>query len=148
MNNKNVMTRTLALAGTVLVWFPIVAPILLGVVRFIQVRRFQVDYLMPAELAMLVLFGGAMLLWAALRLHAWRWLIGASLGSAVLLLVGSQALAVLTGLADGRIGMGGWQWALVLGMLVGYILAVIVCGVGGVLLVREMNKSGLPATKP
>jgi hypothetical protein len=140
MDNKNVLTRTLALSGTILIWLPIAAPLVLAVPAAIRQHRLLVDYLMPAELFPLVLFGGALLLWAALRQRAYRVLIGAGLGSALLFLVGSQALAVRTGLADGRTPIGGWQWALVLGMLVGYILAVIATGVGGVLMMKKVNK--------
>ena len=148
MNTKNVLTKTLALGGTLLVWFPIAAPILLAVVRLIQVHRFQLDYLMPAELFMLVLFGGAALLWAALRQRAYRAWIGASLGAAVLLLVGIQTLASLTGLASGKTAPTGWPMALVLGALVGYILAVIVTGVGGILLVRSFRHPRMENESP
>jgi hypothetical protein len=140
--NKGVFTRILAIVGTVLVGLPILAPILLGIVSLFQDGRFRLDYLMPAELFPLVLVGGVLLLWAALRRRRFRGLIGWGLGGAVLLLVGSQALAEVTGLASGATHPGGWQWALVLGVFFGFILAVILTGVGGVLLMREVFKKG------
>jgi hypothetical protein len=54
--------------------------------------------------------------------------------------VGAQALAVVTGLADGRIEATGWQWALTLGMLLGYDLAVVAMGVYGFLLCKHVCK--------
>jgi hypothetical protein len=140
MKNINVLNKILAIAGTVLVWIPILAPILFAVLGFFRRHRFLLDYLMPAELGLLVLIGAGLLLWAALRMHVHQKLIIWTLVAAVVLLVGSQGLAVLTGLANGDTPMGGWQWALVLGMLIGYDLAVIVLGVGGVLLLRHLFK--------
>jgi hypothetical protein len=140
MKNRDVLTRILAIVGTLLVWLPLLAPVLLGLAALVTRHRFLLDYLMPAELFPLVLVGAGLLLWAAVRRRRFRSLIGWGLGSAVLLLVGSQALAELTGLADGRTEPGGWQWALVLAGLAGYILAVLVIAVGGVLLLRDLFK--------
>jgi hypothetical protein len=138
IENKGVFTKILAIVGTVLVGLPILAPILFTLVRLLQSGRFMLDYLMPAELFPLVLVGGGLLLWAALRLRRFRGLIGWALGGAVILLVGSQALAVLTGLASGETEPTGWPFALVLGGLIAFILAVILTGVGGVLLTRDV----------
>jgi hypothetical protein len=140
MKNNSLLTRTLAILGTMLVLFPLLAPVILSVARLIEAHRFLFDYLMPAEFFPLVLIGGFLLLLAAIRLRKYRGLIGWGLGSAVLLLAGSQGLAVATGLASGRTNPGGWQWALVLAGLVAYILAVIVTGIGGVLLLRDLFK--------
>jgi hypothetical protein len=65
---------------------------------------------MPAELFPAVLVGGGLLLWAGLRSHSHWKLIGWGLGIAVILLFGGQALAEVTGLADGTTEIGGWQW--------------------------------------
>ena len=138
IENKGVFNKILAIVGTVLVGLPILAPILFSVARLLQSGRFMLDYLMPAELFPLVLVGGVLLLWAALRRRRFRGLIGWGLGGSVVLLVGSQALAVVTGLASGATQPGGWQWALVLGGLIAFILAVILTGVGGVLLARDV----------
>ena len=70
MENKGVLTKILAIAGTVLVWLPILAPILFTTIRFIQRHMFRFDYLMSAELFPAVLVGGGILLWAALRAHS------------------------------------------------------------------------------
>ena len=141
MENKGVLTKILAVAGTVLVWFPILAPILLTTILFIQRQIFRFDYLMPAELGQFAFGGGVILLVAAIRAHSRAKLIGWGLGIAFVMVVGGQALTVVTGLADGSTEIGGWQWALVLGSLVGYVLAVIEVGIGGILLSRDVFKS-------
>jgi hypothetical protein len=140
MENKGTLTKILAITGMVLVWFPLLAPVLLSVVLFVQVGMFRMDYLMPAELFPVALGGGLLLLWAAIRARSRRAVIGWGLGIAVGLLFGSQALAVVTGLASGEIEATGWQWALVLGSLIVYILALIAVGVGGILLLKDLYR--------
>ena len=162
--------------GQILAWLPIAAPILFSGARLGRGGMFRFDYLMPAELFPLVLVGGGLLLWAALRMpdpkgfpvhpstrqadepgspgerparktfRVSQRLIIWSLGSVVILLALIMVLPVVTGLADGRIGPTGWQWALVLAGLVGYDLAVIALGVGGALLLRDLFKTRLPKT--
>jgi hypothetical protein len=140
MGNKGTFTKILAIAGTVLVWFPILAPVLISIIFFVQEGVFRLDYLMPAELFPFALAGGLLLLWAAIRARSQRGLIGWGLGITAGLLVGGQALAVATGLASGETEATGWQWALVLGSLIAYILALIAVGVGGILLLKDLFK--------
>ncbi len=141
MEKPNVLTKLLAVIGTVLVWLPILAPLFFSVLLFGRVGQFRLDYLMPAELFLLVLVGGSLLVWAALRVHSQRALIGGGLTAAVVLLVAGQALAVVTGLASGEIEPVGWPWALVIALIAAYVLAVIVVGVGGLLLTRQLFTS-------
>jgi hypothetical protein len=140
MEKKGVLTKILAIAGTVLVWFPILAPILFSVVALLAERMFRFDYLMPAELFPAALAGGALLLWAALRARARQRLIGWGLGSAIGLLVGGQGLAVVTGLTSAETSPAGWMMVVVLGTIITYALALIVIGVGGALLLRDLFK--------
>jgi len=143
---KSIITKILAVAGTALVWFPNLAPIVLSAALLISSRIFRFDYLMPAELFPVALVGGGLLLWAALRCKRRQALIGWGLGAAVVLLGGSEGLAVVTGLASGvREATGVW-WALVLASLVLYILALVVMGIGGILLLRDLYKAA-PSTK-
>ncbi len=103
MRKKEAGTKALAVAGTTLVWIPILAPIVLSVVFRVARGWFRFDYLMPAELFPSALVGGGLLLWAAVRAQSNRRLIGWSLAAAVCMLVGGQALAVVTGLASGEV---------------------------------------------
>jgi len=138
MEKKDNLTKGLAMTGTILTWLPILAPIVLSGMFFLVERVFRFDYLMPAELAFLVLLGGGLLLWAAFRARSHRGLIGWSLVIAAAALAGSQGLAVLTGLASGEHEAVGWRFAVVVSLLAVYILAVIVVAVGGILLCRDL----------
>jgi hypothetical protein len=140
MEKKSVFTRILAILGTVLVWLPILAPILFALGAFISAGLFRFDYLMPAELFPVALTGGLLLLWAAIRARSQRKLIGWGLGAAVALLFGGQGLAVVTGMASGAIEPPGWLMGIVLGMIVTYALALVAVGVGGILLLRQLFK--------
>jgi hypothetical protein len=140
MERRDILIRGLASVGTALVWLPILAPILLAVVMIAARGRFRFDYLMPAELFPAALAGGCLLVWAALRARSRLKLIGWGLGVALGLLVGGQALAVATGLASGETEPAGIWWAVVLGTIVGYSLALIAMGVGGLLLLRDLFK--------
>jgi len=145
MEKKNGLTKFLAIAGSVLVWFPILAPVVLAFTSLIANGKFLLDYLMPAELFPSILLGGALLIWAAIRARRRRKLIGWSIASAVVFLFGAQGLAVLTGLASGENAATGWRIAVVFGGLMLFILSVIVIGVGGVLLIRDLYKASQPA---
>jgi len=138
MKNRNGFTIGLAVAGTILAFLPLLAPTVFSVLRYAQARVFNLDYLMPAELFPSSLIGAGLLLWAATRAKLSRKWIFWSLIVAILLLVGSQTVAVVTGLASGEIEATGWPWMLVIGMLVGYILAVASICVGAVLLLRDL----------
>ena len=142
MEKRSVLTRILAIAGTILVWLPILAPVLFSLGVMLRARVFRFDYLMPAELFLFVLAGGGLLLWASLRARSRRSLIAWGLGLAAALLIGGQALAVVTGLASGETEPAGFSWALVVGSLVGYALAIIAMGLGGVLLLCDLFKAG------
>lgn len=137
LKEAGAFTKTLAVAGSALVWFPILAPGLAALAALTGGRGFRFDYLMPAELFPSALLGGGVLFWAALRARSRRRFIGGSLAAAVCMLVGGQALAVLTGLASGEAEPVGLRWALVVVSLVVYTLSVAAMGVGGILLLRD-----------
>ncbi len=142
MGNRNLLTKILAIVGTVLVWVPILAPLVFGVIHFLGTGRFLVDYLMPAELFPVVLVGAGLLIWAAVRARSRRLLILGGFGAAVALLFGAQTLAVVTGLADGAMEPTGIWWALVVAIFALYIVALIAVGVGGALLLRDVFGKG------
>jgi hypothetical protein len=106
----------------------------------IQTRLLRFDYLMPAELFPLGLVGSLLLLWAAFRARSRRGIIGGGLAAALTLLVGTQALAEVTGLASGRIEPTGVWFVLANAGLAGFILALVVIAIGGLSLVRDLSR--------
>lgn len=145
MKDGKSFNRALVIAGTALVWLPLLAPVILMLVSAFQRGRLLFDFLMPAELFPVVLAGGLMLLWAALRTQNQRRLVAGCLGLGVALLFGGQGLAVVTGLASGETPIGGWQFYLVSAMIAGYALCAVGMGVGGILLLTHLFRRTPPA---
>jgi hypothetical protein len=144
MRGRGVLTKVLAVVGTALVWFPVLATAATSVIGSMVSGVFRLDYLMPAELFLFALAGGGLLLWAAIRTHSRRALIGGGLGGMVGALVLSQAIAVATGLASGAAEPSGWRLLVVAALLALYVLALIEVAVAGVLLVRDTRAAGTP----
>lgn len=141
MARGGLVAKILAIAGTVLVGLPLLAPLALAVAAALQRRGFLLDYLMPAELFLVVLAGGLMLVAAALLARSRRALVIAGLAAAIVLLVGVQAFATVTGLASGETEATGWRRAVATGGIAGYALAVAVTCLGGALLARDLFRS-------
>ena len=145
MEKKDDFTKVLAIAGTVLVWFPILAPLVISTVFFTVEGRFLFDYLMPMELFLFALAGSGLLLWATLRTHSrLKWIVW-GMGIAVFMFLGVQGFAQVTGLASGVTEPTGWLWRIVIISLVVFALGIILVGIGGALLVRDLFRKSMPA---
>jgi hypothetical protein len=138
MEDKGVFTKVLAVTGTILTWLPILVPLFFAAAALVREGIFRFDYLMPAELFPIVLAGGALLFWAALRAHAHWKQIGLSFGIAITLLVFGQGSAIVTGLASGEMEPVGWWWTIVLASIIGYSIGVVALGIGGLLLLYDL----------
>jgi hypothetical protein len=145
VKTNTTLTKILAIAGTILVWLPLLAPVFFSALLLIDKRMFRFDYLMPAELFPLALVGGGLLLWAALRAHSHQAQIGWGLALAVVLLFGGQAIAVVTGLASGEIEPAGWWVILALVALGIYSLSLVIVGLGGAFILRDLFRGSRPA---
>jgi hypothetical protein len=138
MARGSLVAKILAIAGTVLVGLPLLAPLVLAVAAALQQRGFLLDYLMPAELFPSVLAGGLSLVVGAFLARSRRAFVVSGLAAAIVLLVGVQAFAAVTGLASGRAEATGWRLAVANGGIAGYALAVAVTCLGGALLARDL----------
>jgi hypothetical protein len=145
MEKRNILTKILAILGTVLVWFPIISTVVVALAGTIRSGIPRFDYLMPAELFPFALVGGILLFWASFRAHSHLRLIGWGLAVAFLSLVGSQGLAVVTGVASGKTEMSAELFAFLLGMILAYSFALILTGVGGILLLRDLFRPSVAA---
>jgi hypothetical protein len=132
MEKKAVLSKILTVIGTALVWFPILAPLVLGFISLGMDGIFRFDYLMPAELGILVFIGGATLIWGAMRTGYRRGIIFWGFGLA------AASIAVLMVLGD--VVPGSLEWVIAIGLLVTYALAIMIMGVGGILLWRDLFK--------
>ncbi len=136
----NLLTKFLGIGGTVLIWFPIFASIVTGIIGSIMSRQVLFDFLMPAELAFFAILGGIMLIWAAIRakikIKPMVWL----LILLIVMLFGSQGIAVASGIASGERSGTGWMFYLIIGMLGVYTFFLIILGILGILTVKAISK--------
>lgn len=145
MEKNNVLTKGLAITGTVLVWFPIAAPIVLSFVALATRGRFLLDYLMPMELFMFAIVGSGLLLWATLRAHSYVKFVAWGIGIAILMFFGVQWFAEVTGMASGATEPTVWMWSIAIAFLIVFVLGIVLVGTGGALLLRDLYKRRISA---
>jgi hypothetical protein len=141
MDHKSSLTKILSLAGAVLIWLTILVPICFTLARLISSSRFLFDYLLPLEFFPIALLGGLLLIWAAFRARSRLAQICWPVAVMTIVLIGGQALAVLTGLASGETELTDANYTIVLVFVAVYLLALLATAVAGSLLVRDLFRS-------
>jgi len=137
---NNLLTKLLALAGVILAGIPVAAPLIFAIISLANGNGFRLDYMMPAELFIMVLIGAALLIWASIRAKQLIKPIAWTLGISVFFLVACQLLAQVSGLADGRIESSGPYFITVVSMLILFDLGVIgLIVLGGMLTSRVFS---------
>lgn len=136
--SKTVLSKVLAVAGTVLVGLSVAFTVVTSAAGTIAEGRLLFDYMMPAELFLVVLAGGLLLLWAALRVKQFRKSVIIGLAGACVFLAVCQLTAVVSGLESGETTAEGPILALVIALLVAYIVAVVWLDVAGILLTTRL----------
>lgn len=142
MGKRDALTKILAVAGTFFAGIPLLLPLFFGLMNVLSGGQFLVDFLMPAELFPVVLGGGLMLLWAALRSRSRRKWIGWSLGLAAFFMATVVIVPQVSGLATGAIEPQGFWWIATLMLLGLYILMVLLLAVGGGMLSGDVFRGG------
>lgn len=142
------IARVLAIGGTILVGFPLAAPLALSLVFLITAWGVQFDYLMPGEFSWLVLGGGLLLVIASLLARRRRVLVLVALGVAAVFIGLTVWLTAATGLGSGAVAPEGWPLALVAGAYVVYVGAAIALVVAGILLCRDLFRRVPAAAAP
>lgn len=149
MKTKAILAKVFAIAGTVLVWAPILLMLVTGVVGSIAAKTLLMDYLMLAELFYVVVAGLILLFLASLLGRALAKWIGFTAAFAVIVLAVSLLLAQITGLATGAIAAVGWPYVLVIGLIILYNVLVLCVGVFGLMLIKALfRKQPAPAETP
>lgn len=134
------LTKTLAVAGTLLAWIPIAFTILTSAVGTAVTGIFRFDYLMPAELVLFALAGAALLIWAGIRSGLrLKMIAGSSVLSAFFLAAG-MVIAAVTGMASGRTEAAGLPFIMTILALALYAVSLIGVGTGGVMLCRDLMR--------
>jgi hypothetical protein len=140
MERSKFWTKVIATCGSVLIWLPLAAPLVLGLIVTITDGKFIFDYLMPGEMFPVLFVGAGLAIWAALRTKQYVKGISWSVGAAILFLLASQGTAMLTGLANGQVSADGWQWVLTLSIYICFLLASVTLGIFSLLLTIRVFK--------
>lgn len=132
MGKKDLLTRILTIIGTLLVLAPVLMPFIFMIAVLIRAGEFHFDFLMPAELFLVVLAGGLMLMVAAWRARSQRKWVGWSLAGAAFFLGAGMLLASVSGLASGAREPQGFWLIATIALLVLFDLMVVALGIGGI----------------
>ena len=145
---KILFTKNLALFGTLLVWIPILLPIVISLISVISGKSFNFDFLMPAELFLVILPGAVLLIVTSFLVKSNRTPILISSGIALLSLIAGPLIAVMTGLASGETEPTGSAYLIVTAIIGVYNFSVIALGISGISLVRKINMMLAEENKP
>lgn len=138
MKKMTSFTKILVIIGTMLVWIPIIAPVLIFIVTIIKRSIFIFDYLMPLELFPIALVGGGLLIWATFRILSYRKLIIWGLVITIGLRIGLELLVVVNRRFWSEAIPDSWWNLIVVAWAVIYSLCLIVIGIGGILMLIKL----------
>ena len=135
MKKSVVFPRIMTITGAILVWLPILLPLLI----FATKGQHNLDYLMPVELFFVSFAGGVLLFLAAVWVRFRVRIIGWGLGISILLRIGIEVLGYFRGLYSGEGDIEIWN-DVIMTVVALYSVPVIVMGIGGILLWIDMFK--------
>ena len=140
MNNKNVISKIFVILGIILLGVPLLLPVIIGFISLSRYGMFRFDYLLPAELFVVVLTGAVLVLIAAILARKHVKLIAWLFGGVVVTLGALLIVPVATGINNSMEGPTGIL-LVILQIIVGlYWLAIILLVGGGKLLLRDLFK--------
>ena len=143
---KSILSKILAVAGTLLLIAPILFLLVTSVVGSISAKTFLFDYLMLAELFPVVAAGLVLLFVASLVSRVYLKWIGFGSAAALILLATSLLYANASGLASGALSMESGAFTLVLVGIALYNLLVLGIAILGILLAKKLfqKQSSVP----
>lgn len=136
---KILFTRNLAVFGTLLVWIPILLPIVFSVIGLVSGKSFNFDFLMPAELFLVILPGAVLLIVTSFLVKTNRTPILISSGIGLICLITGPLIAVMTGLDSGEAEPSSSAYLIVTGIFGIYNFSVIALGISGISLIRKLK---------
>jgi hypothetical protein len=135
--HKRLAAKISACAGVILVWLPILVPVVITIIFLLQSGLFRFDFLMPAEMAVFFLIGGILLL-GALRLSGGEnRLIPAGFWTAAGAFLLLSILMPIVSHFGGASAKRAWAPAAIV-LIVVYTIAVVLECAGGVQLVYRL----------
>jgi FtsH-binding integral membrane protein len=144
MKNKEVISKVLALVGTVLVLFPVLFMLTTSLFGSLGSGQFQMDFLLPGELGFLILLGAGLLLWSAWPSKPDRKRILFWIVAALASLVVGIAVAVISGANNNPENPTGILLYTLAAFFILYDLSTVEIGVAGILHIVKLFKRDAP----
>lgn len=138
MGKHDAFAKTLAIAGTVLVVAPLLAPLAFSLASIGRPGGYRIDYLMPFEVYPVTLVGVALLVWASFRARARKRAVGIAVGGMIGGLALCAVAAQATGIAQSEEQLESWKYVLTAGLAGLSLVAQIALAVIGCMLVRDL----------
>ena len=133
MNTRMLAAKITAIAGSVLLLFPVAFMLVISIPGSIMRGSFIMDFLIPAELGLFVLIGALLLLAGAILGKRQVKLVAIGIGLLVLTIVGGQLLAMASGLATSTDAEPeGLAFLVVIGSIILYDIFMVLLGIVGV----------------
>lgn len=142
---RSIVARVLAVTGAVLIAFPLVAPIALGLISLAAGEGFHLDFLLPGELFLVIGAGGVLAFVAGLLAGRLSVVIAVLTGAAAVLLAATIWIADVVGSGPGA-GTAGWSTALVMSVYALFVGVTVALLVVTLMLVRRLFRSSVGAT--
>lgn len=143
---RSIIARVLAVAGAVLIAFPLVAPVGLALISLAAGAGFRLDFLMPGELFFLIAAGGVLAFVASVIARRLSVLIGVLTGASAVLLAATVWVAAGVGMASGATAAADWPSVLVMSMYALFVGATVALLVVTLVLVRGLFRRSVGAT--
>lgn len=138
MKTGKILIKIFAVLGTVFVFFPIFFSLLTSIIGTIRDKVLRFDFLIPMELFMLVILGGAFITYVAYKQKKGFRSTLANLILVVISLVLSQSLAVVSRLAMDRTGKPAYVWIVIIALIVLYWACSVGLLISGIVLTKEI----------
>ena len=135
---KDVLTKIFTIAGTLLLWAPILFMFVTAIIGSILGKALLFDYLMLAELFPIIALGLVLLVLASLLCKTFRKWFGWGSVAALVALTSGQIFASVSGLASGALAENGAVFGVVIAAIVVYNLIVVALAILGILLIRRL----------
>jgi hypothetical protein len=142
--NRGKLALWFAIAGEAFAAFPFAATVFTSIAGSISMRKFVLDWLMPAELFPAAGLGAVLLMAGAILLKRYRALTGGLSGGCLAMLLGSQAYATLSGLAEGRADTPAAAMAIATAGIAAYCAFLAAIIVAGAFLIRAARRAARP----
>jgi len=141
MKNKSLISKIIAITGTILIWIPIIVPVSFTIIFLIIKGKFAFDFLMPMELIFCVIIGAILLIIASIIMK-FKWkIIGISLGTIISIFILVQFIAEITGIASGEAGMTPLLYFIMITFVIIYIISLIILCISSINLVKKLLKN-------